>query len=298
MKEDLELTPFRYLIDRVPEAARAHVRQLFWPIAGPLMAVGLLTITFQSSLMSDLVAQPESLGAAGAAFGGIFLMVAALIGVYMLAFSAMMVGSTDALYGHPVDMVRAWKFPLRLPVLATLVVVAAAHVVSLMMCLLPALYVVPVLIFVLPVMIVERRFGFDAIRRSVELAHFNPSGRWTGSVFWRLLAFLTVAMVINYALTFTVQLPFVVVQQILFFRDAAAGTVMDPAQMMAGSVWLAVPAQILTALATTAVWLYWAFGVAMLYRETRRGKEAEDLQRAIDELTGEAAVAEGGYETA
>ncbi|MEE8523106.1 MAG: hypothetical protein V3T72_04175, partial [Thermoanaerobaculia bacterium] len=249
-----------------------------------------------SSLLSDLFAQPESIGAAGFALGGIFLMVSMLIVVYMLTFSAMMVGSTDAIYGHPVNMVRAWWFPLRLPVLATLVLVAAAHVISLMMCLLPALYVAPVLTFVLPVMIVEGRFGFDAIRRSVELAHFNPTGRWIDSVFLRLLAFLFVAMVINYALTFTVQLPFVVVQQIIFFRDAAAGTVMDPAQMMAGTVWLQVPAQILTALATAAIWLYWTFGVAMLYREVRRGKEAEDLQRAIDELTGEAAVAEGGYE--
>ncbi len=286
MKENLELTPFRYLIDRVPNAARPHVRKLYFPIAVPLMVVGLLTIVFQSSLMSNLVSDPESFGQAGFAFGGFLMLVIGLVAVYMLAFTAVMVGSTDAVYGHPVNMFRAWRFPLRPSVLATLFLIGFANVVAVMMCLLPILYVGPILAFVLPVMIVEGKVGFAAIRRSVELAHFNPTGRWTDGAFLKILAFMVVGMTISYALTLTVQLPFTVVQQVIFFRDMAAGATMDPAQMMAGTLWLQVPLQIFTALATAATWLYWGFGIAMLYREVRRGKEAEDLRRAIDEVTG------------
>jgi hypothetical protein len=292
MNEDLELTPFRLLIDRVPAAARPHFRRLFLPVAVPLMVVGLLTVAFQSSLM-PLLAQPESIGEAGLAFGGFALLLIALVAAYMLTFSALVVSSTDAVYGRPVDWSRAWRFCLRPRVLITLIAAGVANVVSLMMCLLPALYVAPVLAFVLPVMIVEGRTGFDAVRRSVELAHFNPTGRWTESAFLKILAFLVAAMVITYAVSLTVELPFAVVQQVIVFRDMAAGTAMDPAQLMAATLWLQVPAQVLTALATAATWLYWSFGLAMLYRELRRGMEAEDLQRAIDEMTGEATAAGG-----
>ena len=56
--------------------------------------------------------------------------------------------------------------------------------------------------------------------------------------------------------------------------------------MMEGALWIQVPATLLTAVVTAATWLYWSFGVSMLYREVRRRKEAEDLRAAIDELTG------------
>ena len=217
--------------------------------------------------------------------GGCLLFVVALA-AYGLGFSALLVGSLDAVAGRPVDMRRAWLFPFRPPVLATLVVVAMANFLSFMMFLLPALYVVPVLTFVLPVMVEEGRFGFAAIRRSVELVHWNPTGRWRDSVWLQTLVLLLIGLVVNYAVTFAVQLPFVVVQQVMFFRDAAAGELGDPAQLMAQTWWLQLPTQILTACATTASWLYWTCGIALLYREVRRRKEAEDLERAIDELTG------------
>jgi hypothetical protein len=288
MNADLERIPFRILIDRVPDAARPHFRKLFLPAAVPLMGIGLLTIVFQSSMTARLFDQPDSLAALGGFLGAFVLLMIVLIAVYTLTFTALAVAATDAVYGLPVDLSRAWRFPLRPRVLVTVVAVAIVNAVSALMCLLPVLYVGPILAFVLPVMIVEGRTGFDAIHRSVEMAHFNPTGRWTDGAFLKILAFLFVGMTISYALSFTVQMPFAAVQQILVFRDAAAGST-DPVHLMTGMLWLQVPAQILTALATAASWLYWSFGLAMLYREIRRAKEGEDLDQAIGELTGEAA---------
>ena len=191
-------------------------------------------------------------------------------------------------------MGRAWLFAVQPRVFGTLIVVSVANTLSVLMCLLPAVYVVPILTFVLPVMVEEDRYGWAAIRRSYELAHYNPTGRWTDSAWLQILVLLSVGLVINYAVSLLVQLPFLVAQQIVIFRDAASGQMSDPATLMAGMLWLQIPAQILSALATAATWLFWTFGVGLLYREIRRRKEGRDLQRAIDELTG----AGGGLEPA
>ncbi len=286
---DLELVSFRLLIDRVVDPARRHFRQLFPPIAAPLAVAGLVLSLVQTTW---LIGSGESFDEGSglpvmAVLGSGCLLGAVFMVIYSLGFSALLVGSLDAVAGRTVDMRRAWLFPFRPPVLATLVVVAMANLLSFMMLLLPALYVVPILAFVLPVMVEEGRFGFAAIRRSVQLVHWNPTGRWRDSVWLQTLVLLLIGLAVNYALTFAVQLPFVLVQQVLIFRDAAAGELGDPAALMAEMLWLQLPTQILTACATAASWLYWTCGIALLYREVRRRREAEDLRQAIDELTGE-----------
>ena len=54
-------------------------------------------------------------------------------------------------------------------------------------------------------------------------------------------------LLINYAATFAVQLPFLIVQQVLMFREIAAGQT-DTAVLMESMAWLQVPSQAL------AVW--------------------------------------------
>lgn len=283
---ELDLLSFRLLLDRVVEPARRHFRRIFPPIAVPLAAAGLLLVVVQVGWTQSLFGA-TSFPDIGVMFGAILLLLLVFFVAYGLGFSALSVGSLDAVAGRPVDMRRAWIFPLRPRVLGTLIVVGVLDLLSLMMCVAPAVYVVPILSFALPVMVEEERFGIDAIRRCFELAHFNPSGRWTDSVWLQSLVVLIVGLVINYAVTFAVQLPFAVAQQVLVFRDAASGQVSDPAQLMAGMMWIQVPAQILNALATAAAWLYWTFGYALLYREVVRRKEAGDLEQAIEELVGE-----------
>ncbi len=282
---DLELLSFRLLIDRVLEPARRHFRRVFLPIAVPLAATGMLATLLQIGWLKTLMGGGD-LGQVLPMIGGIFLLVAAILAVYGLGFSALTVASLDAVAGRPVAMGRAWTSVIRPRVFGTLIVVAVCTFLSLTMCLLPVLYVAPILAFTLPVMIEEQRYGWAAIRRSAELAHYNPTSRWVDSAWLQILVLLLIGLVISYAVSFTVQMPFVAAQQLMIFRDAAAGQVTDPATLMSGMLWLQAPAQVLSAFATAATWLYWTFGISLLYREIRRRKEGDDLRQAVDELTG------------
>lgn len=282
---DLDPTSFRLLIDRVLEPGRRHFRQVFLPVAVPLAVCGVVAALAQVSWLSALSGDGD-LGQLLPLLGGFFLLMAVFLTTYVLAFSALLVASLDAVAKRPVDMRRAWLFALQPRVFGTLVVVAVASGLSLAMCLLPALWVIPTLAFVLPVMVEEDLYGWAAIRRSAELAHYNPTGRWTDSAWLQTVVLIAVGMVINAAVSLTVELPFVVAQQIIVLRDAVAGGGADPAALLAATLWLQVPAQILSALATAATWLFWTFGIGLLYREIRRRREGDDLQQAIDELTG------------
>ncbi len=282
-----ELAPasFRLLLDRAVESARRHFRHLFLPTALPLAACGVLATVFQIGWVKTLMGGGD-LSQVLPMILGMFLLVVVLIAVYGLGFGALFVASMDAVAGRPVSMVRAWRFVIRPAVFGTLIVVTVLNFLSLILCLVPAIYVTPVLTFTLAVMIEEDLYGWAAIRRSAELAHHNPTGRWTDSAWLQTLVLLIVGMVISYAVSLTVQIPFLVTQQIIVFRDAASGQISDPAALMASTLWLQAPAQVLGAFATAATWLYWTFGISLLYREIRRRREAGDLRQAIDELTG------------
>ncbi len=286
----LDLMSFRSLLDRVVVPARRHFRQIFLPIAVPLAICGVLASVLQIGWMKTLLGDGDGdFGQILPMIGGIFLLVIVILAIYGLGFSAGVVASLDAVAERPVDMKRAWLFAFRPRVLGTLIVVAVLNVLSLTMCLFPALYVTPILALTLPVMVEEDVYGWAAIRRSARLAHHNPTVSWADSAWLQILVLILVGMVINYAVGFTVQMPFIAVQQIMVLRDAAAGQISDSATLMAGALWLQAPAQVLSACATATTWLYWTFGISLLYREIRRRKEGDDLRRAIDDLTGDAA---------
>ncbi len=288
---DLDPTSFRLLLDRVMAPARDHFRRLFLPVAVPLAACGVAATVLQIGWFETLMG--GDVDQALPMIAGMLLLFFAILGVYALAFGALFVASMDAVAGRPVAMGRAWRFVIRSRVFGTLIVVTVLSLLSLMFCLFPALYVIPVLSFTLAVMVEEELYGWAAIRRSAELVHHSPTGRWADSSWLQTVVLLSVGLVINYVVSFTVQIPFVAAQQIVVFRDAAAGQIGDPTAVMTGVLWLQAPAQVLGAFATAATWLYWTFGLSLLYREIRRRKEADDLRRAIDELAGPP-VAEGG----
>lgn len=281
---DLDPTPFRLLLDRVIEPARRNFRRLFLPIAIPFAIFGLAATVFQLGWVRTLTGSGD-FGQMVPMFGGMAVSIVAVVLVYGFGFCALYVGSLDAAAGRPVEMRRAWLFVFKPPVFLTLLLVAVANFLSLMCCLLPALYVTPTLAYTPAVMVEEQRYGWEAIRRSAEIAHHNPTGRAADSAWLQTVVLLLVGMVINYAVSFTIQVPFAVAQQILVLREAASGQAGEAA-MMVGVLWLQAPAQLLSAFATAATWMYWTFGLSLLYRETRRRKEAGDLTRAVDELTG------------
>lgn len=290
----LDPLPFRLLIDRVMVPIRRHFRRVILPVAVPVAGCGLVMTTAQIGWLETL-AETEDLGRMFSLLGAYFLVLFVVMVVYLLAYNALWVASMDAVAGRPVSMGRAWRFALRPRVFGTLLVVGVLSFLSLLMCLFPAIYVVPLLSFTVPAMVEEGRFGWSAIRRSVELTRRSPTGRLLDAVWVRALGLLVIATAIQFAVGMTVQLPFIITQQVLIFRDAAAGAAADPEALMSQMLWLQVPSQVLGGFVTAVTWLYWTFGASLLYRETRRQREGEDLARAIDEIVAPAAPPEPAF---
>ncbi len=289
---ELDLIPFRTLIDRVVVPARRHLRTTLLPVALPVMAGSLAVALAQIAwfdVMLDPDPDPDAAAAflgAGCAFMGLsFLMLA----VYGLAFAALTVAAVDAVASRPVSMGRAWAFVVQPRVLLGLVLLGLAYFGSTMMCLVPALYVVPLLAFVVPAMADEGLTAGAAFRRSVELMHWNPTRRFGRSPWLQTFLLMLVGLIVNYAANLLVQLPFVLAQQVLMLRQTFSGEAATMEEMVS-VLWLQVPAVVLGSVATAVAWLYTAFGLAILFREVRRRKEAPDLEEAVDELTGAAAV--------
>ncbi|MCP4654806.1 MAG: hypothetical protein GY856_05235 [bacterium] len=285
---DLDLTPFRFLIDGIVVPARRHVRETVMPIAVPLALSGILLAVAQLRWLKGMASgDPEAFGEFFAGFFLFMLLTFAVTALYGLALSALTTGAMQAVSGRPrISMIEAWVFVVRPSVLGTLILIGMASFISSMMCWIPALYVVPVLSFALPAMADEGLRGFAALQRGITLAHFNPTGRWTHTPWLQMLLILVVGLVLNYALTLVVQLPFIVVQQLIILREAAAGQIADPGELAASTFWLQVPANVLNALTTAVTWLYSAFGICLLFQEVRRRKEARDLEIEIARLTG------------
>jgi len=208
-------------------------------------------------------------------------LLLALLGA--LAYVAGQVAALDALAGRPVDMKRAWRFAAQLPVVGTLLLWFVAIVVATVLCILPVLYVGPLLSFFVPVMAEEGRFGAGALSRSAELARFNPSRRLGEHPIVKILLLTLVTTLISYMAGVIVALPFQIPMFIDIFRKTMAGQE-DIAGTMGRWIWLQVTAQFLSALARMAIYIYTAFGIALLYTDVRGSKEGSDLRPEIDAL--------------
>ncbi len=276
----LELPPFRILIDQVAPFVRNHFRHLFVPIALPLIVATTSIALVQRQWMVAFTADPlASLGITMWMLVLVFAMAALMAVVY----TVVTVVSIDALEGRPVSITRAWRIALRWRALWTVALVSIATMASLMMCVVPAFLVVPLVSLTLPAMVVEERSGVDAMKRSVQLAWWNGTGRMADSGVLQVGLFLVVGWVVQNALTFVVQGPFLVVQQLATFRQAAGGVEPNMAEAM-GPLWLHMATQILGGAVAAVASLFWACGLAMLFFELRRRREAKDLGEAIDAL--------------
>jgi hypothetical protein len=280
---ELDLIPFRTLLDHVVVPARRHVRETLVPIGLPVAVMSVATAVYQVRWsQSALVTAPDDLGSFFAGCVVLMLLLALTWFVLGMAFNALTVAAMDAVSGREVRMARAWGFVFRPPVFATLVLVGLLDTLSVCAFVLPALYVVPLLSLTLPAMVDEGLVGFDALRRSAELVRFNPTGRLVHSPWLQVFLLLLVGAVLNYAANLVVQMPFVVVQQLLFLRETFSGP--EAADAMRVALWLQLPASLLGALASAVTWLYSAFGICLLFRELRRRKEAPDLEEAVERL--------------
>ncbi len=276
--------PFRFLLDEAIRLSRQHFRSIYWPVAIPIAVVATLISALQAfwfgRVMEDLGAsQPPLLSPAVLVSSFVYLLL------MVVAYNAMQVAAVDALAGRPVDMGRAWRFTLQPRVLGTLVIWYVCTIAAVLCCIVPGLYVGPLLAFVPQAMIEEGRFGPAALSRSAELTRYNPNRQIAESPLVKIFLLFLVGIMVSYVIAILVALPFQIPMYLDIFRQAASG---EEAMLerMPFYMWLQVPAQFLNALASTAIYLYLCFGTALLFFDTRGRKEGLDLRAAIDTVFG------------
>lgn len=273
--------PFRVLIDEAMRYTRRFFRPIYPSVAIPVALLSGLVGVVQALWYNRLVGGETGPDLAG---GCATVAIALALGVVMgFGYAALHVAAIDVTAGRPVDMKRAWSVPFRPAVLGTSILTGIAVMVAFLLCILPGFFVMPLLSFVLPIMVTEERFGTDALSRSSELTRWTPTGRFMDSALVKALLLLILLIALSYTLGLLVALPFQAPMFIDTFRSAAAGE--EPSlERMAMWMWLQVPAQILSALVSVALYLYMSFCTAMLFLDTRSRKEGTDLRAAVDQV--------------
>jgi len=280
--------PFRMLLDEAMKRTRLHFRQLFFPVAIPLglaaAAVPIAQWALFSTLPSLTLRSGRDLIQILPGFVGVGLAIVFFLGAYALGYTALFVACVDAVAGRGVEMGRAWLFPLRLRVLGTLLLTFLTLGLGFIFCLLPGIYLSLLLSFTLPVMVDEDQFGTSAMSRSATLARHNPQRAFEADPRLKIFILGFVGILLSYVTNIVVQLPFIVVQQVMMFRDIAGGKAPDPVAIMGRTTLLQVPSQFLGTLVNIAVRIYVCFGIALLFFDVKRRREGRDLERAIDHL--------------
>jgi hypothetical protein len=274
--------PILLLLDEGLRLARAHLRAIFPAVALPVAVIATLAGVAQAvdvqSLFKGGTPSPFMFWTPQVLLGAVLLLLLSIV-----AYVAGQVAALDALAGRPVDMRRAWRLALRPSVWGTLLLSFLLILISFLFCVLPVFFVAPLLAFAVPVMVEEGRFGPGALTRSAELALFNPSRQWLEHPIVKVLLLMVVSTLISYVAGLLVALPFQLPMFIDLFRKVLAGD-QDITGVMSRWIWLQIPAQFLSSLARTAIYIYTAFGMALIYADVRGRKEGTDLRPEIDAL--------------
>ncbi len=290
---EFELLSMRRLLDASVPHARAALRSVFWPIALPVVTITTLGGIFQLRLLDRFM--PHAQGEPDAStILDLMSMSAQAVGVSMvmiaimaISFAALSVAVMDLLAGRPADMARAWRMAFQPSMLWTVGLCVVLSTVSMLMCLVPALVVVPMLTLVLPLALAEDARGLEAVSRGVALVRGRATTSGHDRPWVRALVILLVALVIGQAFALVVQGPFMILQQIWLSRDLASGGTTLSHEVL----WLQVPMGLLGGLVQVLAWIYAAFTLGLLYRDLARRVDGIDLDAAIQALeAGEGAT--------
>jgi len=277
--------PLRFLLDDTIVEARRWFRAIYPGVAVPMAAAAALVPFGQRFIQSGPGgARRASLPGALEGFLGFLAVMVAFLVVYTVCYVAMLAAAGDAHHGRGVSLARAWAFALRPAVVGTVALALGAATLATGCCILPGIYVSLVFALTGPVMLEEARFGTGALGRSAALMQYNPKGDFAADPRVKLFLIVFVGMLLSYAANFVVQVPFIVFQQVILFRDIANGRQPDPAALMERFLWLQVLLQFLGGLINAAINLFVAFGITRLFVDLRARKEGPDLEAAIGSL--------------
>ena len=278
--------PFRVLLDRAMVWTRRYLRSIALPLAVPLAVLNGLLGAVQAGVLQQTL-DPESAGSA-AATGltcGMVVLTFAVAAVSYLIYSAVGAAAVDAVAGREVRPWRSLGFVVEPAVFGTLVLAGLLLGVSYLCCIVPILFVGPLLSLTVPAMVEEDRRGFAALGRSAELIRYNPQRRFLANPLTKAFVLLLVSFLISLLVALITTLPFQVAQQWMLFRDMGlADEASPPAAWM---LWLQVPGAVVSSFVSIGVGLYAGFGLALLFFDLRKRKEGLDLEAAIAELDRE-----------
>ena len=288
--ESLDTLPFAVLVDESWRATRRHARAILVPLlialAPAALLMHVLLALWNLQMMSPDVALDFGRMCGTLAIGGGVLL---LVGCYFAAvYGTMMVASVRAVAGEAPAIGPSARFYLQPRVWATDLLAWTLVVLGFLACVVPGLLLMSAWALRMPVMVREGLRGWPSLARSWELLSHNPSGRVVRHPLLKVLALFVLGIVLAYAVSFVVQIPALVVSQVMMFRELARGEGADPQAAMRATLWLTIPAGVIGALAQLAVQLYVDFAMAHLYFDQRRRKEGTDLEAALDRLAGAA----------
>jgi hypothetical protein len=276
--------PFRVLLDEAMRWTRRWLRAIYPPFAVSVAVIAAGHAAAQALWLGPDAATAADPWRAISRSCAIVLVALPVTLLVMVLYWAMSAAAVDAVAGREVSFLRSLRFVLRPGVLGAQLLVLLCVVAALFCCLLPVLYVGPLLGLTLQAMADEGLTGTAALRRSTELTRHNPQRRWLTSPIVKILALAVVTAIISYLVSLVVQLPLIVAQGMNFVRKAAAGE--DVRGLSSGYLWLQVPLSFLASLLQSAISIYSGFAYALLFFDLRARREGDDLRRAIADMTG------------
>lgn len=284
MKE-LELLTFPQLADRVVRPTLQAFVRMVWPIALPMMAIGIFLVGVQGRWMRTLQSGQLDFEVGAGLIAFVFGIFFALLWSTLCMWAAS-IAAVDLMAGRPTSFWRSLGRVFEGRILGTLLLSVGVHLLGVLCCGVGVFVTMPLLFILIPVMIEEEVYGREAIRRSIGLVRSNVTGRWADSGFGQALGLLFIGYGIMSAIGWVVQLPFMIYQQYYIWNQTLSGRQVDMAQMSEDLAWVQIPVQVVNVFAQMFGWFYWAVGGVALYQEIRRRREGYDLAAAIPRVLG------------
>jgi hypothetical protein len=202
----------------------------------------------------------------------------------VLCYLALKIAAVDAVAGRPASMGDAFRRAVRPQYWLTQLLAGVGAFLGAMCCLIPGIHVMLLWAVAVPVMAEEGLFHSTALGRSAELMRHNPQGGIGNAPRFKFFLLAFVGMLLQYIANLVVQMPFMILQQVLMFRSMSGGQRPDPARLFEQMIWVSVPSQAIGMAVQMAIELYLAFGVALLYFDCRARREGSDLEAALGNL--------------
>jgi hypothetical protein len=284
--------PFAVLIDEAWRATRRHWKAVLGPAALALLP-GALGLQIVMAAMNVSIAGVNPVAAGFGAFCGTIALAMAGAFVFVLWFGIVFGSMTTTVVrvctGEEPRFWEAMRFYLRWRVWGTDLLARILIGFGTLACILPGLLLASAWAGRLPVMALEGRTGFAALTRSWEVLGHHRSRDWTRHPLLKVVLLFVLGAVLGYAVSFVIQAPALILNQVLVFRGLARGNGVDAQSVVRSTLWLSIPTGVLAALAQLAVQLYIDFATVFLFLDQRRRKEGVDLHAALDVLAAGAA---------